>query len=507
MPYIAKLEKAGIPTVIVDLEDQHQMVKQTALRYGVPEVRFLPASRTLHGELDVEKFTEPMLEMLTHPLTEKEKQRGRWSPSPSERIIFEGTMEEAEEFFHQTEWVQHPVNAPIAIYTDGLPVRIPTEERVAEMLKGTSHNPDELIVHQKDPMRGRRRSPFQFQREGTGPRRDVPPELRMEGMRRRGKGDPVEFQPMGWTATVEKVAACAVMAGCKPEYLPAVLAIAESGTFIGSTHTFGHWLCVSGPFAKEVGMSSGCGMLGPGNVANSTIGRAYEIMARNLGGAIPGVNRMTSIGSPFEGSRCCAENADGLPLGWEGLNEENGYKKDESIVMVIPHVNDGIRGVQFSPGGYRAFQKSGHGGMARKLGVKGIPGPHNWLEYLIDEFWAGREGAKTIIMIPEMARHLYEYGFKSKDEVYEWLYKKSFMPLGKYRHFSWVDLGTNGWMGIEPRSGKPWKELPDNYIVPAAESPYAFCIVVGGGDEEVSHQLSSPQHLGIDPIYSIDAWR
>ena len=507
MPYIAKLEKAGIPTVIVDLEDQHQMVKQTALRYGVPEARFLPASRTVHGELDVEEFTEPMLEMLTRPLTDKEKERGRWEPSPSERIIFEGTMDEAEEFFHQTEYIGHPVNAPIAIYTDGLPVRIPTEERVAEMLKGTSHKPDELIVHQQDPMRGPRRNPFQFQREGKDRPKGPPPEVRMEGMVRRGKGDPVEFQPMGWTATVEKVAACAVMAGCKPEYLPAVLAIAESGTFIGSTHTFGHWLCVSGPYAKEIGMSSGCGMLGPGNVANSTIGRAYEIMARNLGGAIPGVNRMTSIGSPFEGSRCCAENADGLPPGWEGLNEENGYGKDESVVMVIPHVNDGIRGVQFSPGGYRAFQKSGHGGIARKLGVKGIPGPHNWLEYLIDEFWAGREGAKTIIMIPEMARHLYEYGFKSKDEVYEWLYEKSFIPLGKYRHFSWVDLSTNGWMGIEPRSGKPWKELPDDYMVPAAESPYAFCIVVGGGDEELSHQLSSPQHLGIDPIYSIDAWR
>ena len=507
MPYIAKLEKAGIPTVIVDLEDQHQMVKQTALRYGVPEARFLPASRTVHGELDVEEFTEPMLEMLTRPLTDKEKERGRWEPSPSERIIFEGTMDEAEEFFHQTEYIGHPVNAPIAIYTDGLPVRIPTEERVAEMLKGTSHKPDELIVHQQDPMRGPRRNPFQFQREGKDRPKGPPPEVRMEGMVRRGKGDPVEFQPMGWTATVEKVAACAVMAGCKPEHLPAVLAIAESGTFIGSTHTFGHWLCVSGPYAKEIGMSSGCGMLGPGNVANSTIGRAYEIMARNLGGAIPGVNRMTSIGSPFEGSRCCAENADALPPGWEGLNEENGYGKDESVVMVIPHVNDGIRGVQFSPGGYRAFQKSGHGGMARKLGVKGIPGPHNWLEYLIDEFWAGREGAKTIIMIPEMARHLYEYGFKSKDEVYEWLYEKSFIPLGKYRHFSWVDLSTNGWMGIEPRSGKPWKELPDDYMVPAAESPYAFCIVVGGGDEELSHQLSSPQHLGIDPIYSIDAWR
>ena len=79
--------------MIVDLEDQHQMVKQTALRYGVPEVRFLPASRTIHGELDVDDFMEPMMEMLVHPLTEKEKESGRWEPSPPERIIFEGTMD------------------------------------------------------------------------------------------------------------------------------------------------------------------------------------------------------------------------------------------------------------------------------------------------------------------------------------------------------------------------------------------------------------------------------
>ena len=81
------------------------------------------------------------------------------------------------------------------------------------------------------------------------------------------------------------------------------------------------------------------------------------------------------------------------------------------------------------------------------------------------------------------------------------------MTLGKYRHYSWVDLHTNGWTGKERLSGKPWKELPDDYMVPAAESPYAFCIVVGGGDEEVSHQLSSPQHLGMNPFYSIDVWR
>ena len=476
MPYIAELEKAGTPTVVIDFEDQDNMVRQEALARGIPNVRFIHASRTLPGPEDVDRMTGPIVQALTSPLTEKEKQTGRWEP-PWNRIVFEGTMDEAEAFFHQTDWVPHPVNAQIARYTDGLPVRVPTEERVAEMLKGTSHRPDEVLV-------------FQTERED------------------RPAGDPVRFHPMNWTATVEKVAACAVMAGCRPEHLPAVLAIAESGCYIASTHTFGQWLCVSGPYAKEIGMNSGCGILGPGNIANSTIGRTYEIMARNLGGAIPGINRMTCLGSPFEGSRCCAENADGLPPGWKGLNEERGFEKNESIMLVIPHVNDGIRGVQFSPGGYRALQKSGHGGMARKLGVKGKPGPHNWLEYIVPEFWAGREGAKTIIMVPEMARHLYEYGFKSKEAVYEWLWKKSFMPVGQFRDFSWVDLSTNGWLAVERTSGKHWKELPDDYMVPAGGfDPSFFCIIVGGGDEEVSHQLSSHRHLNKDPFYSIDAWR
>jgi hypothetical protein len=476
LPYIAELEKAGTPTVVIDFEDQDNMLKSEALARGIPNVRYVHASRTLPGPEDVDRMIDPIIQALTRPLTAREMEEGRWE-QPWSRIIFEGTMDEAEEFFHQTEFIPHPVSAQIAKFTDGLPVRVPTEERVAQMLKGTSHRPDEVLT-------------FQVERED------------------RPQGDPVRFHPMNWTATVEKVAACAVMAGCKPEYLPAVLAIAESGCYIASTHTFGQWLCVSGPYAKEIGMNSGCGMLGPGNIANSTIGRTYEIMARNLGGAIPGVNRMTCIGSPFEGSRCGAENADGLPPGWKGLNEERGFKKDESIMLVIPHVNDGIRGVQFSPGGYRALQKSGHGGMARKLGVKGKPGPHNWLEHIVPEFWAGREGAKTIIMVPEMARHLYEYGFKSKEAVYEWLWKQSFVPLGQYRNFSWVDLSTNGWMGIERTSGKPWKSLPDDYMVPAGGfDPSFFCIIVGGGDEEVSHQLSSHRHLNKDPFYSIDAWR
>jgi hypothetical protein len=185
------------------------------------------------------------------------------------------------------------------------------------------------------------------------------------------------------------------------------------------------------------------------------------------------------------------------------LNEEFGFKRDESVVMVMGF-EGGLSGRQFSPGGYRALQKSGHGGIARRLGVKGVPGPHNWLEYYTHSLWANREGAVTLVMVPEMARHLQEYGFKSKDEAYKWLWKKSFNTLAEYRNRSWVDLTTNGWLGIEPLSGKHWKELPDDYMLPfAGTDPGMNCIVVASSEEEVCLNLEG----GRGSAYSIDAWR
>jgi hypothetical protein len=105
-----------------------------------------------------------------------------------------------------------------------------------------------------------------------------------------------------------------------------------------------------------------------------------------------------------------------------------------------------------------------------------------------------------------MARHLYEYGFKSKDEVYEWLYKKSFMTMKEYRTHSWPDMRTNAWMGIEKSSGKPWKELPDDYMVPAMNDPFECCIIVSGAGEEMS-LWGGGRMAGMDAAYSIDVWR
>jgi hypothetical protein len=478
LPYLAQLEKSGIPTVLVDLEDQHNMVQEEALVNGVPHIRYLPASRTLPGPEDVARWIEPMLGELTRPLTEKEKESGLYNPTQP-RVIFEGTLDEAHKFYQQTKYIPHPVNAPLCVYTDGFPIVVPTEERVAEMLKGTSHRPDEVLT---------------LQRETKSPMGQI-----------REKGSLIRFMPLKRTATVEKVAINAVMAGCRPEHLPVVLAIAESGCPTGTTNFPSQGVCLSGPIVKELQMNVGVGVTGPGSPANSPIGRAYQLMAINLGGAVPGVNRMGCMGSPINnGGLGYAENADGLPPGWKGLNEELGFNKEESVVMVQTNISGGVVGSQFSPGGYRAFQKSGHGGLARKFDVKGKPGPHNWLRYLVPGLWATREGAYTFLMIPEMARHLYELGFKSKDDVYEWIWNESLEPLGQYRNRSWPDFRRNGWTGIEPISGKPWKELPDDHLVAVAgDDPKENCIIVAGGDEEASMQFTA----GRDSGYSIDAWR
>ncbi len=472
------LEKAGIPTVMIDLEDQRHMVTEWAQVMGVPNIRFLHAGRILQGPEEVENWIETLLEGLTEPLTDKEKESGTTEPPSQERIIFEGTLDEAQNFFQQTKHIPSPVDAPISVYSDGYPIIIPTEDRVKEMLTGTSHKPDELITYQHDV---------------AATRGEV-----------RKKGNVVAFQPSIWrTATVEKVATVAVMAGCKPEHLPVVLAMAQTGCPTGTTGNQGQINVISGPIAKEIGMNTGCGMLNSGNPASMTIGRAYDLMAINLGGAVPGVTRMASQGTAINrGGTCFAENADGLPPGWKGLNEEFGFKKDESIIMAMG--SSGMRGQGFPPGTHRAFQKSGHGGMARGLDLKGVPGPHNWLSYLLPVIIPFGEGGRTFLMIPELAQKLQECGFKSKEEVYEWFWKATFEPVKDFRNRAGPDLTTNGWMGIEMTSGKHWKELDDEYMVPTkGDEPLANCIIVGGGEEEHCEIIDG----GRGTAFNIDAWR
>jgi hypothetical protein len=371
------------------------------------------------------------------------------------------------------------------MYTDGLPVVIPTEDRVKEMLAGTSHKPDEVIT---------------LQRDQPGVRNDI-----SEVGAGRKKGEVVRFMPMYRTATVEQVAVNAVMAGCLPEYFPVVLAIAESGGGTGDGRGAGGAFILSGPIYKEIGMNVSYNRFGSGNPANKTLGRVGSIMWRNLGGYKETVSTIMTFGSAVtNGGFFFAEYTEGLPKGWKGLNEEVGFKKNESIIMSIRPGAWNL-GQQHMPGVYRSLQKSGHGGIARFLNVKGIPGPHNYLDFILDGLWRCHEGGLTLVLVPDMAQDLYDFGFKSKQAAYEYMWKKSFEPLSQYRLRGTPDLRTNGWLGIEKRSGKHWKELPDDYqVAVAGDDPFdSFCIIVCDGEETASERFSG----GHGPVFSIDAWR
>ena len=171
-------------------------------------------------------------------------------------------------------------------WTDGLPVVPPTEERVLRMLDGTTRAPDEVVAV-------------------------VPPDL-------------VE-------CTVEKVAVNAVMAGCKPEYLPVVLAAVEAACtdefnahgLLATTYFSGPVVIVNGPIARAIGMNSGVNALGQGNRANATIGRALQLVIRNVGGGRPGEVDRATLGNPGKYTFCFAEDEAGSP--WEPLSVERGF--------------------------------------------------------------------------------------------------------------------------------------------------------------------------------------
>ncbi|HEX7843760.1 MAG TPA: thioredoxin family protein, partial [Kofleriaceae bacterium] len=182
-------------------------------------------------------------------------------------------------------------------WTDGLPVVPPTPARVLRMLDGTRRAPDEVVAV-------------------------VPPDL-----------VPV---------TVEKVAINAVMAGCKPEYLPVVLAAVQAACtdafnmhgLLCTTYFSGPVVIVNGPIAARIGMNSGINCLGQGNRANATIGRALQLVVRNIGGGVPGGIDRATLGSPGKLTFCFAEDEAGSP--WEPLSVERGFPAGTSTVSLFP---------------------------------------------------------------------------------------------------------------------------------------------------------------------------
>ncbi len=180
-------------------------------------------------------------------------------------------------------------------WTDGLPVVPPTETRVYRMLQGTTRASNEVL--------------------GA-----MPPSLA--------------------PCTIEKVAINAVMAGCKPEYLPVVIAAVEAVLdpafslhgLLATTWFSAPMMIVNGPIRAAIGMNWRGNVLGQGNRANASIGRALQLCVRNIGGGKPQETDISTFGTPAKFTFCFAED-ESTP--WQTLGQERGFTRDQSTVTVF----------------------------------------------------------------------------------------------------------------------------------------------------------------------------
>jgi len=290
----------NIPAVPIVLSEFYKQEKEKALNEGLPGLRTQwirgPVWAKTRDQLrrDVINGNNPIsgrpvmqesVEKFTTPLTPEEMKTGEIIRDKGP-ATFTDTPEKLQKMFLDNRW------------TDFLPVVLPTEALVNEMLKGTSHDPDEVVGKMSPTNTG---TYFEY-----------------------------------WTYTVKDVAINAVMAGCKPEHLPLLLAVASTGkeAISVSDNSFVGGLVINGNIRDEIGLNYDVGAVGPFAYANTTIGRAWSLISINLGncGKV-GTTYMGVIGNPMNLINIViAENEKESP--WEPFAVRKGYKKGENIVSL-----------------------------------------------------------------------------------------------------------------------------------------------------------------------------
>jgi hypothetical protein len=432
------LEQAGVPTVAVHTDIFARLARATALANGMPTARqaFVPqplVGRTapqlrayIEGADPVSRrpFMQELLEGLSRPLDDKDV-RGVSFERSTPRVLPPDTEENLQQVFIENKW------------TDFLPVVLPTEARVARMLKGTSHKPDEVV----------------------------------------GRISPTAFRE-SWEFTVEKVAVNAVMAGCRPEYLPVVLALAASGQTArsSSTTSFAVLALVNGPIREEIGMDSGIGVLGPFNHANATIGRAYNLASQNLqGGAVPGDTYMGSLGNWYNVGAAFPEAEERSP--WRPFHVGKGFRPEESVASV------------FFGGRYT---------------IAGFGPRDSWQEEFKRAFAACEQHlAPLIVMDPIVARGFVDRGFDTREQLIAWFADNCRMRAREYWDNQWVQtlLRPLAVAGVEPHATR-FKASPQEMI--RIFEPGDISIAVAGGETQGAWRMFGGRHV---KSVSIDRWR
>ncbi|MCP1335488.1 hypothetical protein [Futiania mangrovi] len=270
-------------------------------------------------------------------------------------------------------------------------------------------------------------------------------------------------EPLKGLATVEKVAANAVMAGCKPAYFPVVLAAVDAlldpefnlNGVQTTDENVAPLLIVSGPVVERIGLNASFGALGPGWAANATIGRALRLVMLNLGGGRAGLVSFAGLGQAGRYTLCLAENAALSP--WPAIHTEAGLPAEASAVTLtraetVINVTGGLEEIATVMGtAASAFQI----------------------------MWSGRP---TVILAPATAAELAAKGM-SKDDVRAWLHTHGRWPAESWER-SWFKSAL-----VAEGRWKDWVlEGAARGAIPPTKAPEDIVIVVAGGDVPI------PQH-------------
>ena len=375
---------------------------------------------------------DEVLEALTKPYSAEESKNiavVRPEPTGRKRLIEADTEDNLQRLFIERGW------------SDGLPVVLPTEERVARMLEGTSQPPEKIV----------------------------------------GKSFIVDTQE-NLQVSVETVAIAAVMAGARPEHLPVLLAIASTGqpAIQPSTLPFTSAVLVNGPIRNEIGMNSAMGAMGPFNLANAVIGRAWTLMSKIWGYARRRRTFWTSQGNNYTyNNLCLAENEERSV--WAPFHVQKGHKRDESVVSLF-------RGWNLINSTGAAARRSW--GEEVKLQMQALPALFS---------------CATLILDPMLARHLKENeGFQTPADISRWISENVTMPASRFWSNDIIDMlvAPLALGGVKPYA--EWKQLPGDALIAPYHRPQKVNILVIGGETSPLWKISDLDHTA---TASIDKWK
>ena len=458
------VEKAGVPAVGIAARSFARAWQSCVDGWGQPSTAFVTIPHATTGQQAdfIHKMVDEQIDDIIRGLTSLPASAGttgraRAGSKTTETFTIEldetpAGLDAVNRFLAERDW------------SDGIPVIPPTPAAVEQMLKGTKRNPQDVLM---------------------------------------------VMEPGFGLATVEKIAINTVMAGCRPEQFPVVLAAIDClaqpemnhRDMQVSGHTEAPIILVNGPAAKKAGINFGTTAMGPGvvNSANTAIGRALRLCLINIGYCNAGAGDPNFIGLPTKFGMCIAENEEVSP--WQPYHMDRGFKREESAVTVVTVTGpttiidassrshedtlNNIASMMF-------YRNAGAGGWIRGWQSAQVGHTNKRVPY--------QGPYHPIILSPSRAVLLAEAGM-GKQDAQVWLHQNCRVPLKSVLNTGSMPLDDSGKWLVHPElqhlEGDP------EATIPALESPEQYLLFVTGGSTHYAHFFYGTYGIATSPVEEV----